>query len=164
MDGRNTPNWQFPPSYINPCKSRATTVPYRVSHIEVCKVNQLWEIEGSIFFFELWCIVGSGGLEIWVLSCSSKKSNIGWPQQLPTERVLKSNIIFHDSTKAFCFSKHQSKAKFKNLDETEVLSSEFPSLTTSANWIISLNNLSGFNDSTASFQQNFYSAWQLDHP
>ena len=23
---------------------------YRVSHIEVCKVNQLWEIEGPIFF------------------------------------------------------------------------------------------------------------------
>ena len=38
---------------------------------------------------------------------------------------------FHDSTKTFFFSKHQSKAKFKNLDDTEVLSSDFPDLRTS---------------------------------
>jgi hypothetical protein len=61
-----------------------------------------------------------------------KKNNIGWPQQPLTERVLKFNITFHDSTKIFCFSKHQSKAKFKNLDDTEVLSSDFPGLRTYA--------------------------------
>ena len=39
---------------------------------------------------KLWCLVGSGGLDIWVSSTSFQKSNIGWPQQPPTERV--SNI------------------------------------------------------------------------
>ena len=34
--------------------------------------------------------MGSGGLEIWVASTSFQKSNIGWPQQPPTESV--SNI------------------------------------------------------------------------
>ena len=38
-------------------------------------------------FTKLWCLVGSRGLEIWVLSPSFQKSNIGWPQQPPTERV-----------------------------------------------------------------------------
>ena len=41
-------------------------------------------------FIELWCLVGSGGLDIWVSSISFQKSNIGWPQQPPTESV--SNI------------------------------------------------------------------------
>ena len=41
-------------------------------------------------FIELWFIVDSGGLEIWVSSTSFQKSNIGWPHQPPTERV--SNI------------------------------------------------------------------------
>ena len=29
---------------------------------------------------------------------SLKKNYIGWPQQPPTEKVLKFNMIFHDST------------------------------------------------------------------
>ena len=41
-------------------------------------------------FIELWCLAGSGGLDIWVSSTNFQKSNIGWPQQPPTERV--SNI------------------------------------------------------------------------
>ena len=40
--------------------------------------------------FELWCLVGSGGLEFWVSSTSFQKSNIGWPQQPLTESL--SNI------------------------------------------------------------------------
>ena len=79
-------------------------------------------------FIDLWCIAGSQGIKFWVSSTSFQESNIGWPQQPPTKRVLKFNIIFHDSTKIFCFSKHQSKAKFKNLDDTEVLSSDFQAL------------------------------------
>ena len=79
-------------------------------------------------FIKLWCLVDSEDLEILVSSTHFQKSNIDWPQQPPTERVLKFNIIFHDSTKIFCFSKHQSKAKFKNLDDTEVLSSDFQAL------------------------------------
>jgi hypothetical protein len=40
-------------------------------------------------FFEIWCLVASRGLDIWVLSISFQKSNIGWPQQPLTEKVLK---------------------------------------------------------------------------
>ena len=67
-----------------------------------------------------------------IFATSFHKNSIGWPQQPPKERVLKFNIIFHDSTKTFCFSKHQSKAKFKNLDDTKVLSCDFPGLKAAA--------------------------------
>ena len=45
-----------------------------------------------------WCLVASGGWEIWVSSTSFQKSNIGWPQQPPTERVsdISKNWIFDD--------------------------------------------------------------------
>ena len=39
-------------------------------------------------FDELWCLVALGGLEFCVLSTSFQKSNVGWPQQPPTETVL----------------------------------------------------------------------------
>ena len=42
------------------------------------------------------------------------------PQQPLTEKVLKFNMIFHDSTKTLFVSKHQNKAEFKNLDDSEV--------------------------------------------
>ena len=55
---------------------------YRVSHVEVCKVNHLWGVEGSISLLNYDAyIVGSRGLEIWVSSTSFQESNIGWPQQ-----------------------------------------------------------------------------------
>ena len=54
-----------------------------------------------------------------------KKNDIGWPQQPPTEKMLKFNMIFHDSTPKNFFSKHKNKVKFKCLDDSEVLSSEF---------------------------------------
>ena len=76
--------------------------------------------------------MGSGGLEICVYSTSYQKSNIDWPQQPPTEKVLKFNMIFHDSTQKNFFSRHKDKAEFKCLDDTEVLSSDFPGLKTSA--------------------------------
>ena len=41
-------------------------------------------------------------------------------------------MIFHDPTKKLIFSKHQNKAEFKNLDDTEVLSGDFLGLKTSA--------------------------------
>ena len=41
-------------------------------------------------------------------------------------------MIFHDSTKKSLFSKLQNKAEFENLDDFEVLSSDFPGLRTSA--------------------------------
>ena len=52
------------------------------------------------------------------------------------------------------FSEHQNNAEFKNLDDSEVLSSNFPGLKTSAASMTS----------TASFHQKNYSSWGLDHP
>ena len=49
-------------------------------------------------FVELWCLVALRGWEIWVSSTSFQKSNIGWPQQPPTERVsdISENWSFDD--------------------------------------------------------------------
>ena len=67
---------------------------------------------------------------IWVSSLTSfQKSKSGWPQQPPTAKVLWSNMRFHDCTPKILFSKHQIKPEFKNLDDSEVLSSDFPALT-----------------------------------
>ena len=82
--------------------------------------------------------MGSGGVDFCVSSTTFQKINIGWPQQPLTERVLKFDMNFHDSTKTFFLSKHQSTAKFKNLDDTEVLSSDFSDFRTSAASLTSL--------------------------
>ena len=92
-------------------------------------------------FAELWCLVASRGLDIWVSWTSFQKSNISWPQQPPTEKVLKFNMIFHDSTKKFFVSKHQNKATFKNLDDSENLSNNFSGLKTSAASLTSLAHM-----------------------
>ena len=68
-------------------KSRIFMALYRVSHFETDFLNWLWGIEGPIFFFDLWCLVASGGADICVSSTSFQKNNIRWPQQPPTERV-----------------------------------------------------------------------------
>ena len=60
-----------------------------------------------------------------------QKNNISWPQQPPAEKLLNFNMIFHDSIKRKSFSKHQNKVEFKNLGDSEVLSSDFPGPTTS---------------------------------
>jgi hypothetical protein len=78
------------------------------------------------------CLVASGGLDICVSSTSFQKIDIGWPQQPPTEKVLKFNMILHDSTPKNFFSKHKNKAEFKCLDDSEILTSDFPGLKTSA--------------------------------
>ena len=62
-------------------------------------------------FDKLWCLGASAGLEFYVLSTTFQKSNIGWPQQPPTEKLLKLNLIFHDSTKKLFFSKHQNDVR-----------------------------------------------------
>ena len=68
-------------------------------------------------------IVASGGLEICVSSTSFQKNYIRWPQQPPTEKVLKFNMILQKKT---FFQKHKNKAELKCLDDSEVLSSDFP--------------------------------------
>jgi hypothetical protein len=83
-------------------------------------------------FVKLLCLVASGGVGICVSSTSLKKSNIGWPQQPQTEKVLTFKMVFCDSTPNSIFSKHQNKAKIKNLDDSEVLIYDFPDIRTSA--------------------------------
>jgi hypothetical protein len=90
--------------------------------------------------------VTSGGADICVSSTSFQKNDVGWPQQPLTEKVLKLNMIFHDSTQKKNFSKHKNKAEFKCLDDSEVLSSDFLGLKTSAASMTS----------TASFHQTIY--------
>ena len=41
-------------------------------------------------------------------------------------------MVFHDSTQNFIFSKHQNKAENQNLDDSEVLISDFSGFRTSA--------------------------------
>jgi hypothetical protein len=82
--------------------------------------------------------VALGGWEICVSSTSLKKNDIGWPQQPPTEKVLKFNMIFHDYNQKNFFSKHKNKAEFKCLDESEVLGSDFSELKTYAASMTSL--------------------------
>jgi hypothetical protein len=62
-------------------------------------------------------------------------------------------MIFHDSNQKLFFSKHQSKADFKNLNDFEVLTSDSPGLKNfcSLNDLNSLNNLSGLNDLNSLF-------------
>ena len=87
-----------------------------------------------------------------------KKNDIGWPQQPPTEKVLKLNMIFHDSTQKNFFSKRKNKAEFKCLDDSEVLSFDFPGLKTSAASMTSVASTASMASmtSTASFHQKLY--------
>ena len=77
--------------------------------------------------------VYSWGLGIWVSSTSFQKSNIGWPQQPPTEKVLKFNMSFHDSVKKV-FSK---TSKYSNITPQ----------------IIEFKNLNDFNDLISAFSR-----------
>ena len=51
-----------------------------------------------------------------------------WPQQPPTEKVLKFKIVFCDYNPDSIFSKHQNKAEIQNLDDSDVLISDFPGI------------------------------------
>jgi hypothetical protein len=76
--------------------------------------------------------VASGGVGLYVSYTSFKKSNIGWPQQPQTEKVLKFKMVFCVSTPNSIFSKHQNKAEIQNLDDSEVIINDFPDIRTSA--------------------------------
>ena len=100
----------------------------------------------------------SRGLLICVSSTSFQKSSISWPQQPLTEMILKFNMIFRDSTQNFFFSKHPNKAEFNDMDDSEVLSSDFPGLRTSAASMTSTASTTSMASmtSTASFHQKNY--------
>ena len=87
-----------------------------------------------------------------------QKSNIDWPQQPPTEKMPKFNIIFHDSTPKTFFSKHENKVAFKCLDDSEVLSSDFLGINSSAASMTSVASAASMTSmtSTASFHQKIY--------
>ena len=75
-------------------------------------------------------------------------------------------MIFHDSTEKKSFSKHQNKVEFKNLDDSEVLSSDFPGPRTSAASLTSSASAASL-ASTASkalFHKKKSWSWWLDHP
>ena len=99
-------------------------------------------------------------------STSFHENYISWPQQPPTEKVQKFNMIFHDCTKNIFVSKHKNKAEFKCLDDSEVLSSAFPGLKTSVASVTSAASTASMASmtSTASFQQRTSWIWWLDHP
>ena len=92
------------------------------------------------------------------MTTSFQKSNNDWPQQPPTEKLPKFNIIFHDSTPKSFFSKHKNTAEFKYLDDSEVLSSDFPGLNSSAASMTSVASTASMASmtSTASFHQKIY--------
>ena len=99
------------------------------------------------------------------IATSFQKSNIDWPQQPPTEKLPKFNIIFHDSIPKNFFSKHKYKAEFKCLDNSEVLSSDFPGLDSFVASITSLASTASMASMTskASFHQKIYWSWLFDH-
>ena len=67
-------------------------------------------------------------------------------------------MIFYDSTPKNVFSKHKYKAEFKCLDDSEVLSNDFPGLKTSAASMTSVASTASMASmtSTASFNQSNY--------
>ena len=117
------------------------------------------------YFFEKWWLVGSAALTIWFSSTSFQKSSISWPQQPPTENVLKFNVILLDSTQNFFFSKHPNKAEFNDKDDSEVLRSNFTDLRTSAASMTSTTSTTSMSSmtSTASFHQKIYWSIWLDY-
>ena len=145
------------------CKKCITSVGYFLQSSEKFGPKRNFTLKITMYLLKRMLIVVLGFvhaiMNLLTYSLSFESSNIGWPQQPPTKRVLKFNIIFHDSTKIFCFLKHQSKAKFKNLDDTEVLSSDYPDLRTSEASMTSTASTTSVASmtSTASFHQKFYS-------
>jgi hypothetical protein len=67
-------------------------------------------------------------------------------------------MIFIDYTPKLFFTKHNNKAEFKCLDDSEVLSSDFPGLKTSAASITAMASTASVASmtSTASFHLKIY--------
>jgi hypothetical protein len=72
--------------------------------------------------------------------------------------VTKFNLIFHDSNKKYLFSKHQNKDEFRSLDDSAVISSDFPGLRTFAASMTSTASTTSVASMTltASFHQKKY--------
>ena len=110
----------------------------------------------------------SWGLEIWFLSTSFWKNNIGWPQQPLTEKELNFKMGFHDSVKKNFFQNTKISdispqiIHFKNLDDSVVT---FQASQTSAVSLTSLASVTSL-ASTASkaiFPQITSWSWWFGH-
>ena len=129
---------------------------YRVSHSDMVFLK--WLLRGRKIenFYDSSLAAWSRGLPICVSSSSFQKSSSGWPQQPLTEKVLKFSLIFHNSIPKIIFFKHQNKIEFKNMDDSEVPSCDFPGLRTSAASMTSTASTTSMASmtSTASSHQN----------
>jgi len=98
---------------------------YRVSHSETSENKWLWGVEKSRLF---WIMVPSGFMSSGHLSFINQFSkNCHWLASTASNR--KGARFQYDISWFYqnnIFSKHQIKAEFKNLDDSEVLSSDFP--------------------------------------
>ena len=98
--------------------------------------------------------VYSRSVAIWVSSTSFQKSDIGWPHQPPKEKLLKFNGIFMIMSKKIFFQNIKICPliiEFKNLDDSEVLRSDFqdPRNLCSLIDLSSLGNLIGLTSLTS---------------
>jgi hypothetical protein len=63
-------------------------------------------------------------------------------------------MIFHDSIKKRWFSKHQNKAKFKNLDDSRVISGDFPGLRISVSSMTSTASVASMTLTASFYKKN----------
>ena len=98
--------------------------------------------------------MGSWELEIYAWLTIWNYFDLMQPQRPPTEKLLKFNMSFHDSVEKLLLNKHQNKMmlllkliEFKNLEDSEVHSSDFPGLRNFSSLIdlCGLCNLTGLN-------------------
>ena len=108
---------------------------YRVSRIEMYKVNWLRQIDRLRFSILYLWLHGQEVMKVLVLSTSFQKSNIVWTQQLLPENVLKCNMIFQDSTIKHFF--HNIKIKLNSRPWTTLNSYFIKELPDPYGWIIS---------------------------
>ena len=114
--------------------------------------------------------VYSRGAAIWVSSTSFQKSDIGWPHQPPKEKLLKFNGIFMIMSKKIFFQNIKICPliiEFKNLDDSEVLRSDFqdPRNLCSLIDLSSLSNLIGLTNLTSPISsKKFLMVWSFLAP
>ena len=110
---------------------------------------------------------------IWVSWKKSQKSNIGWPPQPRTEKMLEFNMIFYVTVKTFLFTKHQNEAslvlKLLNSRTWITLKSLvviFQALETSPDSLTSAASATSLasSASTAQFRQKTTWSWWSDLP
>ena len=138
---------------------------YRVSHSELTKVIWVWRIKKNMQVIFCLKALKFSGSDIWVSSASFQKSNIGWPQQPPTAKLIFTWLSWFIQ---FFFQNIKIKKispkyiELKSLDDSEVLSSGFEDLKTSLISAASTTSLAS-PASKALFYQGTSWSWWLDH-